>query len=103
MRGANSTNGLRAMPHGGRLTLGVAADGAGGVLLTVADEGIGIPPEELDRIFQPFRGAFERGTGLGLAIVHRIVTEYGGDIQVRSQPGAGTTMAVRLPAPVVVA
>lgn len=98
-----ATNGLRAMPDGGRLTLGVAADGAGAVLLTVADEGIGIPPEELDQIFQPFRGAFERGTGLGLAIVHRIVTEYGGDIQVRSQPGAGTRVAVRLPAPVAVA
>ena len=46
--------------------------------VAVEDEGVGIPPEELDGIFQPFRGSFGKGTGLGLAIVHRIVTDYGG-------------------------
>lgn len=98
-----ATNGLRAMPDGGRLTLTAASEAEGGLVLTVRDEGVGIPEDELDHIFQPFRGAFDRGTGLGLAIVHRIVTEYGGDIQVTSRPGAGTTMTVRLPAPVAVA
>ncbi len=94
-----ATNGLRAMPDGGRLRLAVGVEPAsGGVVLTVSDEGIGIPPEELERLFQPFHGTFEKGSGLGLAIVHRIVSDYNGEIQVSSQPGAGTTVSVRLPA-----
>ncbi len=66
--------------------------------LTVQDWGCGIPAEDLDGIFQPFRGSFERGTGLGLALVHRIVTDYNGSIHVSSQVGEGTTVSVRLPA-----
>ena len=69
----------------------------GEVLLTVQDEGRGIPADEIDSIFQPFRSSFEKGTGLGLAIVHRIVTDYGGTIQVSSTVGAGTSMRVRMP------
>ena len=61
------------------------------------DEGRGIPPEELDLIFQPFHSSFEKGSGLGLAIVHRIVTDYNGTINVSSTVGAGTTVTVRLP------
>ena len=48
-----------------------------------------MPPEELDDIFQPFRGSFGKGTGLGLAIVHRIVTDYGGRIDVQLAPRRG--------------
>jgi two-component system sensor histidine kinase PilS (NtrC family) len=97
-----ATNGLRAMPDGGRLRLSVAtqpaeADRAGVVVLAVEDEGVGIAPEELDGIFQPFRGGFSRGTGLGLSIVHRLVSDSGGDVQVTSRRGAGTTVTVRLP------
>jgi signal transduction histidine kinase len=99
-----ATNGLRAMPGGGCLTLAARPDGgAADVVFSVRDEGVGIAPEDLDLIFQPFRGAFDRGTGLGLAIVHRIVSDYGGEIQVTSQPGAGTTVNVRLPAQAAVA
>ena len=61
------------------------------------DEGVGIAPEDLDGIFQPFRGGFSRGTGLGLSIVHRIVADYGGEIQVTSERGTGTTVTVRFP------
>jgi signal transduction histidine kinase len=95
-----ATNGLRAMPAGGRLLLSVTVDAAGThgeVVLSVQDQGRGIPPDELDSIFQPFRSSFEKGTGLGLAIVHRIVSDYGGVIQVSSTVGAGTTVRVRLP------
>ena len=67
-------------------------------MITVADEGVGIAAEELDRLFQPFNGQFAKGTGLGLAIVHRIVTDYNGEIRVSSHPGRGTTVSVRLPA-----
>jgi two-component system, NtrC family, sensor histidine kinase PilS len=94
-----ATNGVRAMPNGGRLLLSAALEPASeGVVITVRDEGIGIPPEELDGMFQPFHGSFAKGSGLGLAIVHRIVTDYHGEIQVSSRQGAGTTVSVRLPA-----
>jgi two-component system sensor histidine kinase PilS (NtrC family) len=97
-----ATNGLRAMPEGGTLTLSVrgtaAQDGSGGeVVIAVSDEGVGIAPEELDGIFQPFRGAFARGSGLGLSIVHRIATDYGGEVRVASQKGKGTTVEVAMP------
>jgi len=98
-----ATNGLRAMPDGGRLRLAAATDPASeGVVLTVTDGGIGIPEGELDNLFQPFHGSFAKGSGLGLAIVHRIVADYNGEIQVSSQPRAGTTVSVRLPARAVV-
>jgi signal transduction histidine kinase len=102
-----ATNALRAMPTGGTLTLAVgvngsaeAAAGAGGpaVVLSVKDDGVGIPAEDLDRIFQPFHGGFAKGAGLGLAIVHRIVSDQGGSIAVHSQAGQGTTIDVILPA-----
>ena len=94
-----ATNGLRAMGQGGRLllTAAIAADGSSAALLTVADQGRGIPSEDLDAIFQPFRSSFEKGTGLGLAIVHRIVTDHNGTINVSSRVGAGTVVTVRLP------
>ncbi len=93
-----ATNGLRAMPHGGRLTLSVdAPDDQEHVSLAVTDEGVGIPAEDLDGIFQPFRGAFVRGTGLGLSIVHRIVSDYGGEVRVTSNKGEGTTVRVKFP------
>ena len=103
-----ATNGLRAMRNGGRLTLGARVDPGAeepsdAVVLHVSDEGVGIPPEELDAIFQPFRGTFSKGTGLGLAIVHRIVSDYGGEIQISSTPGQGTTVSVRLPVKAVAA
>ncbi len=84
-----ATNGLRAMPDGGTLRLSAVREMAGSDLavLRVEDEGVGIPPEEVDTIFQPFRGSFGKGTGLGLAIVHRIVTDYDGHIEV--EPAIG--------------
>src|SRR2546425_12913938 len=65
-----ATNGIRAMPNGGRLRV-VCAVGpsSNAVVITVEDEGIGIPSEDLDRLFQPFHGRFVKGSGLGLAIV----------------------------------
>ena len=94
-----ATNGLRAMPQGGCLTLGVRPP-TGDVpelVISVSDEGVGIDPGELEGIFQPFRGGFARGTGLGLSIVHRIVTDYGGQVRVTSTRGSGTTVSVEFP------
>ena len=96
-----ATNGLRAMPDGGRLLLSAAraphGTAAGDVILSVQDQGVGIASEELDGILQPFRGTFAKGSGLGLAIVHRIVSDYGGEIKVTSHQDVGTTVTVRLP------
>ena len=92
-----ATNGLRAMPNGGSLRLVAVTEGAMAAL-RVEDEGVGIPPEEVEKIFQPFRGSFGKGTGLGLAIVHRIVTDYGGNIDVRPRTGGGTVFRVTFPA-----
>ena len=94
-----ATNGLRAMPDGGTLRLFAVHEVSGSDLavLRVEDEGVGIPPEEVDKIFQPFRGSFGKGTGLGLAIVHRIVTDYEGRIEVRPRPGRGTIFRVTFP------
>lgn len=97
-----ATNGLRAMPAGGTLCLSAVheATPSGRIaLLLVEDEGVGIPPEDVDSIFQPFRGSFGKGTGLGLAIVHRIITDYGGQIEVKPRTSGGTVFRVKFPAP----
>jgi len=93
-----ATNGVRAMPKGGRLRLMAGVEtGSGHIVISVQDEGVGIPAEEIEKLFQPFHGRFAKGTGLGLAIVHRIVSDFGCEIRVSSQPGGGTTVSVRLP------
>jgi two-component system sensor histidine kinase PilS (NtrC family) len=96
-----ATNGLRAMPNGGRLRLEVRrAPRSGGneeVIVAVRDDGVGIAPEDMDGIFQPFRGGFRGGTGLGLSIVHRIASDYGGEVRVASEKGKGTSVEVALP------
>ena len=58
-----------------------------------------MPPEDVDAIFQPFRGSFGKGTGLGLAIVHRIVTDYGGQHRRAAAAGGGTAFRVAFPRP----
>jgi len=67
------------------------------VILSVHDQGRGMGREEQRRMFEPFHSSTPMGTGLGLAIVYRIVREHGGDITVKSAPGAGTEVEVRLP------
>jgi PAS domain S-box-containing protein len=69
------------------------------VMISIADNGPGIPPENLRRIFDPFFTTKEagKGTGLGLSICHGIVTEHGGQIYARNQPGKGATFFVELP------
>jgi two-component system sensor histidine kinase SenX3 len=74
------------------------------VEITVSDNGIGIAPQELDRIFERFyrvdyaRSRANGGTGLGLAIVKHIAATHGGDVSVWSQPGAGSTFTIKIPA-----
>ena len=92
--------------HGGRLTVSVAEDGTpGAVAFSVQDTGCGIPPEHLDKIFEPFFTTRPRtakggdgGSGLGLAVARDLACRAGGDIDVQSTPGAGSTFTIRLPA-----
>jgi signal transduction histidine kinase len=69
------------------------------VVIAVADTGVGISQEHIDRIFDPFftTKPVNQGTGLGLSICHSIISDHGGNIDVQSSPGKGTTVTVRLP------
>jgi signal transduction histidine kinase len=102
------TNALDAMPGGGVLvlragwtvaeSLGAAGAGAGRrVAIEIEDNGAGIAPAIVDRIFNPFFSTKDGGTGLGLALTHKIIDDHGGAIDVRSTPGVGTTFRLVLP------
>ena len=102
-------NARDAMPQGGTLTIGarnarlVVPQGAAApgdyVVLSVSDSGTGMAPEVLERVLEPFftTKAVGKGTGLGLSMVHGFVTGSGGDMQIESRPGAGTTVSLWLP------
>lgn len=87
-------NGLDAMPNGGRLTITTTGTEAE-VRLTVTDQGSGIPPAALERIWDPFFTTKSSGTGLGLAVCHRIANNHNGHIWVDQTGPTGTTIVVR--------
>jgi two-component system, sporulation sensor kinase E len=91
-------NALAAMPGGGRLTL-AAEKADDGVSISVEDTGIGIPEEELPKIFEPYFTTKENGTGLGLTITFKIVKEHRGEIVVKSRLGQGSVFSILLPVP----
>lgn len=95
---ALATNAIDAMPDGGTLTLRARQSGRR-VMVEVCDTGIGITPEDLPKIFDPFFTTKDvgRGTGLGLAVCYGILSEHGGRLDVRSNPGSGTTFTISLP------
>jgi len=68
-----------------------------GIVVEIADSGMGIPQELVERVFEPFFSTKPKGTGLGLAVNYGIIQKHGGQIRVSSQPGRGTTMTIRLP------
>jgi two-component system NtrC family sensor kinase len=93
-------NAIDAMPQGGNLWITTErAPDEKFARIIVRDDGAGIPPEILPRIFEPFLTTKEtgRGVGLGLAISHSILERHNGTIEVQSQPGRGTTFTVNLP------
>jgi PAS domain S-box-containing protein len=102
-------NACQAMPKGGTvaLKLGKAAVRGGNLLslfpgeyvsISISDSGVGIPPENVKRIFDPYFTTKSSGTGLGLSICHSIVKHHGGGIDVQSQIGRGTTFTIYIPA-----
>jgi two-component system sensor histidine kinase PilS (NtrC family) len=95
-------NAIDAMPSGGTLRMASSLEELTGghreAVVTVSDTGVGIPEEDLDRIFEPFFSTKPNGTGLGLATVARIVEDHRGNIDMQSDQGKGTTFTVRFPA-----
>jgi signal transduction histidine kinase len=89
-------NACQAMPNGGSLRL-VCAAARKQVEVRVEDTGVGIPPENLEKIFDLYFTTKHHGTGIGLSMVYRIVQLHDGEIEVRSTPGRGTTFRVLLP------
>ncbi len=90
-------NAVKAMPEGGRLTLDFPESRRKEVRVVVADTGRGMNDEEKEHLFEPFYSGFENGRGLGMSIVRKIVDDYDGRIDVRSEPGQGTEIAITLP------
>ncbi|MEO8197686.1 MAG: ATP-binding protein [Thermoanaerobaculia bacterium] len=92
-------NARDAMPGGGKLEVRTRAENGRAWVLEVEDGGVGIPPGDLDRLFEPefTTKAVGKGTGLGLWIVRSIVQEAGGRIRIQSQSGRGTMVRVELP------
>jgi two-component system NtrC family sensor kinase len=103
-------NAIYFTPEGGSIFIRTGTDdsrrrhafdaGAQRIRLSITDTGAGIPPDLIDKVFDPFftTKPVGEGTGLGLTICHRIVEEHGGTIDVKSEPGKGTTFIITLPA-----
>ena len=101
-------NASHAIPEGSadrnQVTISTAIDEQGRIVISITDTGSGIPPQLLERIFDPFftTKPVGAGTGLGLAICRGIVTGFGGELRVQSEPGKGSTFRVVLPSSTVV-
>jgi signal transduction histidine kinase len=89
-------NAVQAMPEGGTLTVSTRSTEYH-VIAEVADTGVGMSEEDLERLFQPFFTTKERGIGLGLSVSHSIIEAHRGKIAVSSEPGRGTRFTVELP------
>jgi signal transduction histidine kinase len=98
------SNAVKFTPAGGKISVVVGRRGSD-LVFRVTDTGLGIPPEDLDKIFTPFyRGAqgkrFSEGMGLGLSIARELARAHGGDLTVTSTPGQGSTFELAVPAAV---
>ena len=90
-------NACQAMPDGGTLSIAAAPTSRGRVEIDVEDTGVGIPPENLSRIFDLYFTTKEKGSGIGLSMVYRIVQLHDGEVEVQSTPGHGTTFRLIFP------
>ncbi len=89
-------NAMQVMTHGGLLKIMIGRNDRF-VFLSFKDSGPGIPPDDLGSIFEPYYTTKSEGSGLGLMIVQRIIRDHGGEIEVHSEPGHGTTFTLFLP------
>jgi signal transduction histidine kinase len=97
------SNALKFTPRGGRVEIGAALGGDGAARVFVSDTGVGIPPEDIERLFDKYEQArsratrSEKGTGLGLYITRQLVELHGGRIEARSEVGRGSTFSFTIP------
>ncbi len=92
------TNAIQAMPGGGTVTLATRLLPEEAIQVRVSDKGVGIPPEDRDKIFRLYYTTKPNGSGIGLSLVYRIIQMHDGHIDVESAVGQGTTMILTLPA-----
>jgi len=90
-------NAVEVMPERGQLTVRTSATADNMAQLSISDSGPGIPPEMVEKIFAPFFTTKARGTGLGLAVVKKAMDRHKGKIEVKSEPGKGTTFNLYIP------
>lgn len=91
-------NAMKSMPAGGRLLMrSYAIPAEGMVCIEITDTGVGIPPENIKNIFNPFFSTREDGVGFGLALANKVINDHGGVIRVTSEEGKGSTFSVNLP------
>ncbi|OEJ66200.1 ATP-binding response regulator [Magnetovibrio blakemorei] len=97
------SNAVKYSPEGGRVTVGATLNPIGNMLVTVADQGIGIPKDQIEQVLQPFERTHEsrarkiEGTGLGLPLAKGLVEAHGGTILIESELGEGTLVTVSFP------
>jgi signal transduction histidine kinase len=90
-------NASEALHTGGRVVVKTLAVPPASVAVEISDDGVGIPPEIIDRVFEPFVSTKREGVGLGLVNVRAVVEGHGGRISLESQPGRGTRARIVLP------
>ena len=90
-------NAMRAMPEGGNLTIRATKPGNGAGEVTFTDNGVGMTPEEIEQIFQPFHSGFSKGFGLGLSVIFQIMDDHCGRISFESEKGKGTRVIISFP------
>jgi two-component system sensor histidine kinase PilS (NtrC family) len=90
-------NSIQAMTDGGTLKVSLEKLNAKRIRILFADTGRGMPPEQVEQLFEPFSQSTTGGTGLGLSIVYQIIRDHNGSINVRSLEGDGTTITIELP------
>jgi len=90
-------NAVQAMPSGGAVRLRTRPEKLDWVRVTVTDQGVGIVPEDVDKIFKLYYTSKPGGSGIGLSVVYRIVQLHDGTVEAKSEPGRGTAVIVRLP------
>jgi len=91
-------NAQQALEKGGCVTVAARRE-PGCVVLDVSDDGCGIPPDQVERVFDVYFSASKSGSGLGLPTARRILEEHGGSLTLRSTPGEGTCVTLELPSP----